>query len=88
MNEILHYLDLRFSQIDKTFQTFEERKKSHYLSIKDPEVDRVNLETVIGLATQKVKAYQKVSGQIETSKPLSPRKLARPLVGEILSILA
>ena len=55
--------------------------------MKDPEIDRVNLETVIRLATQRIKAYQKVSGQIETSKPLSPRKLARPLVGEILSIL-
>ena len=55
--------------------------------MKDPEIDGVNLETVIGLATRKVKAHQKVSGQIETSKPLSPIKLARPLVGEFLSIL-
>ena len=53
--------------------------------MKDPEMDRVNLETVIRISTRKVKAHQKVSGLIETSKPLSPRKLARPLVGEILS---
>ena len=61
---------------------FEERKKSHYLSMKDPEIDGVNLETVIGLATRKVEAHQKVSIQIETSQPLSPIKLAQILVGK------
>ena len=61
---------------------FEERKKSHYLRMKDPEIDGVNLETVIGLATRKVEAHQKVSGQIETSKSLSSVQLARTLVGK------
>ena len=51
-NETDLKLALSAFSVDKTSQKFAERKKtSHYLSIREPEIGRINIEKVIGLGT-------------------------------------